>query len=47
MVFPPSLFRGFLPNYECKPSVNDALFALVGRQSENNSADGLDCRCVR
>lgn len=22
--------HGFLPNYKCKPSVNDALFALVG-----------------
>lgn len=45
--FPLSPLHGLLPNYKCKPSVNDALFALVGRQSENNSADGFDCLCVR
>lgn len=44
---PTSPLHGFLPNYKCKRSVNDALFALVGRQSENNSADGFDCLCVK
>lgn len=47
LFFPPSPLHVFLPNYKCKPSVNDALFAVVGRQSENNSADGFDCLCVR
>lgn len=46
--FPPtSPLHGFLPNYKCKPGVNDALFASVGRQSENSSADGFDCFCVK
>lgn len=42
-----SPLHGFLPNHKCKPSVNVALSALVGRQSENNSADAFDCLCVR
>lgn len=47
LVSPTSPLHGFLPNYKCKRSVNDALFALVGRQSENNSADGFDYLCLK